>query len=97
MTFPRALALVLLLLAVTASSAAAQCAMCYSTAAAQDSEAIKALNLGILVLLIPPVAIMGSILLLAFRYRNSDPTEAEQPPSPQPSRKSFQVVSSPTV
>ena len=97
MTFPRAPALVLLLLAVTAAPAAAQCAMCYSTAAAQDSEAIKALNLGILVLLIPPVAVMVGILLLAFRYRNSDLTEAEQTPSPQPSRKSFQVVSSPTV
>ena len=97
MSCPRAIALAVLLLAVTAPPAAAQCVMCYSTAAAQDSEAIKALNLGILVLLIPPVAIMGSILLLAFRYRNSDPTEAEQTPSPQPSRKSFQVVSSPTV
>ena len=97
MSFPRFIALTVLLLAVTAPPAAAQCAMCYSTAAAQDSEAIKALNLGILVLLIPPVAIMGSILLLAFRYRNADHTEAEQTPSPQPSRKTFQVVSSPTA
>ena len=97
MSFPRAIARAVLLLAVTAPPAAAQCAMCYSTAAAQDSEAIKALNLGILVLLIPPVAIMGGILLLAFRYRNADHEEAEQTASPRASRKTFQVVSSPTV
>ena len=96
MTFPRALALAVLLLAVTAAPAAAQCAMCYNSAAAQDSEAIKALNLGILVLLIPPVAIMGSILLLAVRYRNADRTEAEQTASAQPSRKTFRVLSPPT-
>ena len=96
MTFPRALALAVLLLAVTAAPAAAQCAMCYNSAAAQDSEAIKALNLGILVLLIPPVAIMASILLLAFRYRNADHTEAEPTASTQPSRKIFRLLSSST-
>ncbi|MGH8247202.1 MAG: hypothetical protein ACREUU_12325, partial [Gammaproteobacteria bacterium] len=39
---------------------------------AQDARALRALNLGILLLLFPPVGIMGGILLVAFRYRNAD-------------------------
>ena len=56
---------------IAASPALAQCSMCYTTAAAQGAEGIRALNIGIIVLLIPPVTIMGGILLYAFRCRNS--------------------------
>ena len=56
---------------VASAPALAQCAMCYTTAAAQGAKGIQALNFGIIVLLIPPVTIMGGILLYAFRYRNS--------------------------
>ncbi len=49
----------------------AQCAMCYATAASQSDKGIQALNLGIIVLLIPPVTIMSGILLYAFRCRNA--------------------------
>ncbi len=49
----------------------AQCAMCYATAASQSDKGIQALNLGLIVLLIPPVTMMGGILLYAFRCRNA--------------------------
>ena len=66
-------AIVLVAAACWAASAPAlaQCAMCYATAAAQGAKGIQALNLGIIVLLIPPVTMMGGILLYAFRYRNA--------------------------
>ena len=47
------------------------CSMCNTVASAQAEPAVKALNRGILLLLIPPVAIMGAILFWAFKFRNS--------------------------
>jgi len=47
------------------------CAMCKTVAAAQSKEAAASLNWGIFLLLIPPVAIMSSLLLFAFRCRNA--------------------------
>jgi hypothetical protein len=49
----------------------AQCSMCNAVASAQSAGAAHALNRAILVLLIPPVVIMGTILIWAFKYRNS--------------------------
>ena len=66
----RAAAAVLLLWGVWALPAAAQCAMCRANAAGQDTRALQSLNSGILILLLPPVAIMGVILFVAFRYRD---------------------------
>ena len=52
------------------------CAMCKTAAAAQSKEAAASLNWGILLLLVPPVAIMSSLLLFAFRCCNtSHPTQ----------------------
>jgi len=48
----------------------AQCAMCYQNAAAQGSKGIQALNLGILALLIPPLAIMSCISWVAYQRRD---------------------------
>jgi len=48
---------------------ALQCAMCYQNAAAQGAKGIQALNLGVLVLLLPPVAILGCISWAAYRRR----------------------------
>ncbi|MGA2713625.1 MAG: hypothetical protein ABSG41_11015 [Bryobacteraceae bacterium] len=45
----------------------AQCVMCYRTAAAQQAERSRVLNSGIVILLIPPILVLGLILLLAFR------------------------------
>ena len=47
------------------------CAMCKTVAAAQSKEAATSLNWGILLLLVPPVTIMSSLLLFAFRCRNA--------------------------
>lgn len=46
------------------------CAMCYNTAAAAKASAIQALRSGILVLLIPPLAICAGIIWFGFRARN---------------------------
>ena len=53
------------------------CAMCRSSLAAQGQSVISALQLGILVLLIPPLAIMGTFLYIAFRRED----DASFPPS----------------
>lgn len=45
--------------------------MCKTVAAAQSKEAAASLNWGILMLLVPPVAMMSSLLLFAFRRRNA--------------------------
>jgi len=49
----------------------AQCVMCFRTAAAQQGERSRVFNSGILVLLIPPLLILGLFALLAWR-KNSD-------------------------
>ena len=46
---------------------AAQCVMCYRTAAAQQAERSRVLNSGIVILLMPPVLVLAGILILAFR------------------------------
>ena len=51
-------------------SAWAQCQMCKKTAAYQKSSAIEALNQGIILLAIPPIAIIGGIAWLAYRHRD---------------------------
>jgi len=46
---------------------AAQCVMCFRTAAAQQLERSRVLNSGILILLIPPILVLGLILFMAWR------------------------------
>ncbi len=43
------------------------CAMCKSSLASQGQDIVGSLQLGILVLLIPALAIMGTFLYIAFR------------------------------
>lgn len=49
------------------SSILAQCVMCYRTAAAQQTARSQVLNTGIAILLIPPLLIIGIILILAWK------------------------------
>jgi hypothetical protein len=49
------------------SLTAAQCVMCFRTAAAQQLERSRVLNSGIVILLIPPILVLGLILFLAWR------------------------------
>lgn len=58
-----------LLLGLWCAPAFAQgCAMCYSNAAGTSKEGQRAINRGILVLLVPPVGFMTLGVGLAFRY-----------------------------
>ena len=59
-----------LLLLVLSSPVWAQCAMCREAAASQQAEAIEALNLGIVLLAIPPAAILIGIGCVTYRHRD---------------------------
>jgi hypothetical protein len=58
---------ILALAPLLASSAFAQCVMCFRTAAAQQAEHAKVLNLGILIMLIPPVVILAGFMVLCYK------------------------------
>jgi len=60
-----------LMLAAMAGPAAAQgCSMCYASAAQDDARAQQALNLGIIVLIIPPVLLFAGVMVTAFRRQD---------------------------
>jgi hypothetical protein len=52
---------------IFAAGLAGQCVMCQRTAEAQQAERARVLNRGILVMLVPPVATLGGVLLFAAR------------------------------
>ncbi len=56
-----------LVVVLFAASLYGQCVMCQRTAAAQQGARSAVLNHGILLLLIPPFAIIGGILWMAKR------------------------------
>ena len=72
-----ALGLTVAVFFLNAAPAAAQCIMCYASAAGTGSRGIRALQIGILVLLLPTLALGAGILWLAYRRRNSDALESE--------------------
>ena len=57
-----ALALTVAVFVLNAAPAAAQCIMCYASAAGTGSRGIRALQIGILVLLVPTLALGAGIL-----------------------------------
>jgi hypothetical protein len=63
----RALAIALL----TASSAFSQCVMCFRTAAAQEAARARVMNLGIIIMLIPPIAILAGFMALCYKRRHT--------------------------
>jgi len=63
----RALAIALL----AASRAFPQCVMCFRTAAAQQAERARVMNLGIIIMLIPPVAILAGFMVLCYKRRHT--------------------------
>jgi hypothetical protein len=56
---------------ILASTCLAQCVMCFRTAAAQNAERARVMNLGIIIMLIPPVLILAGFLLLCYKRRNA--------------------------
>jgi hypothetical protein len=57
-------------LALSSHSAMAQCVMCRASIG-QNSLFARNLNIGVLVLLVPPVAMFCTIFVLAFHHRKS--------------------------
>lgn len=56
-----------LALFLAAANSWAQCVMCYRTAAAQNAARAHLLNVGIVLLGLPPFCILGGFLMLAWR------------------------------
>ncbi|MFN0168475.1 MAG: hypothetical protein ACKV22_18775 [Bryobacteraceae bacterium] len=65
------------LLMLFPAAAFGQCSMCFRTAAALTAHQQQALNLGILVLMIPPLAILGALVYRAARSSEADPVSPE--------------------
>jgi hypothetical protein len=59
------------LIPLLASTAFAQCVMCFRTAAAQNSARARVLDIGILILVIPPVTILSGFLVLCYKRRKT--------------------------
>ena len=59
-----------LFLVVVSSPLWAQCPMCRKAAESQQMKAIRALNAGIILLAIPPAAIIGGIAWFTYRHRD---------------------------
>lgn len=60
-----------LVLLLAADSSLAQCVMCRASIGT-NSSFIRNFNIGVLVLLIPPVSIFCTIFIVAFRHRKSE-------------------------
>jgi len=58
------------LFALWSESTLAQCVMCRASIGG-NSTFVRNLNIGVLVLLVPPVSIFCTIFVLAFRHRKS--------------------------
>ena len=61
---------VISMVAFSSHSAMAQCVMCRASIGSNSIFA-RNLNIGVLVLLVPPVAMFCTIFVLAFRHRKS--------------------------
>lgn len=75
------------LLPILASSAYAQCVMCFRTAAAQNAARAHVMNMGILIMGIPPILILVGFLVLCY-YRSRTYADAE-PGQPAPAEQEF--------
>jgi hypothetical protein len=76
----RAVLTVAVIVAVLAlsSSAMGQCSMCRTAlAGAHNALFVRNFNIGVLVLLLPPVTIFCSIFVVLKRYRSADDADPE--------------------
>lgn len=65
------ISVVALFMSLAAESSWAQCAMCRASIGSNPSF-IRNFNIGVLVLLVPPVSIFCTIFIVAFRNRKSE-------------------------
>lgn len=74
--------------------ARAQCAMCSTTLAnsKEGQHAARSINTGILVLLIPPVAMMCVIFAFAFRRRNPNGEERDGTRNGRPAERFWRSI-----
>jgi hypothetical protein len=56
-----------LALFLAAANSWAQCVMCFRTAAAQNAARARLMNIGIILLGLPPFCILAAFLILAWR------------------------------
>ena len=63
-------AMVALCIVLVAEPTFAQCAMCRASLGS-NSKFLRNFNIGVLVLLVPPVSIFCTIFIVAIRYRKS--------------------------
>ncbi|PYP89511.1 MAG: hypothetical protein DMF61_02245 [Blastocatellia bacterium AA13] len=57
--------------AVNAASTPAQCAMCKAVVEGSPDSAVNGINLAVVVLLLPPVAIFAGVFVFIFKHRNA--------------------------
>ena len=62
-------------LPLAVSAASAQCVMCFRTAAAQNMERARVMNVGIFIMMVPPFVILAGFLLLCWRRNKAYATE----------------------
>ena len=65
---------------LSASAVCGQCVMCQRTAAPQNAERARVLNRGIIVMLIPPFAILCGLVALAWKRNHADSSAGENDP-----------------
>lgn len=65
------ISVVAICMALAADSTWAQCVMCRASIGANPSF-IRNFNIGVLVLLVPPVSIFCTIFIVAFKHRRSE-------------------------
>jgi hypothetical protein len=76
----------LAILPIAVYTASAQCVMCYRTAAAQNLERARVMNIGIFIMMVPPFVILAGFLLLCWRRNKTyadDGHPTEQPQKQQ--------------
>ena len=66
---------------LTAAPAAAQCVLCYVSAAGSGDRGIRTIQIGILILMIPTVAILAGLVWMVVRRSKGDPamTDGAEP------------------
>jgi hypothetical protein len=69
---------ILALASFAASTALAQCVMCFRTASAQNAARARVMNIGIIIMLIPPIAILAGFMLLCYKRRKTYAPAEEQ-------------------